>query len=77
MEKRSSTKSIKESFFLPAAGARTNDGGPLVGQGTAGRYISSTVFSSTSGYYLAFENGRSIVLTDSHKATANSVRCVR
>jgi len=65
-------------FFLPVVGYRVGPDGTLDGQGTVGYYRSSSEFSSTHGFALFIDNGRSEPNRSSAvKAGGMSIRCVR
>jgi uncharacterized protein (TIGR02145 family) len=61
---------------LPAAGFRVISGG-VYNQGSTGRYWSSTVYSSTSGYNLSFSSSIVSPTATYSYAAGNAVRCVR
>ncbi|NDW10856.1 hypothetical protein D0T56_14490 [Dysgonomonas sp. 520] len=64
------------TLFLPTSGLRNHSDGLLYTQGTDGFYWSSSI-SSTSAYYLYFDNSNIIPANSHDRANGFAVRCVK
>ncbi|MDG4949635.1 fibrobacter succinogenes major paralogous domain-containing protein [Weeksellaceae bacterium KMM 9724] len=63
---------------LPAAGQRRYSDGDFYGVGVSGSYWASTLSNEAGGIYSRFMNFRySAYVISAHRATANSVRCIK
>ncbi|NTW34058.1 MAG: hypothetical protein HGB12_15820 [Bacteroidetes bacterium] len=64
-------------LYLHAAGCLGNSSGTLYDRGTYGSYWSSTHSNATSGWYLYFYSGNSLINNVLNKAYGLSLRCLR